>query len=628
MKSIAIPAADISFIENEQRIEAASQEDGLMKAQGPRRFKVNAYTGGMIRQEWAREPIIVDLQGMAWTNKRRPILLQHSYELDSILGQTTDVRVEGRNLVVEGEMIGGNANAEKVISLAERGFQWQASIGADVIRAEKLPSGETAIVNGQTVTGPARIVRESRLREVSVVTLGADDNTSASLAASAAHSEDSEMSDESRENVEVETVKATAQPVQVPAFDEDALAEKVAARLLAAQKESQLEATRASRPSAPAVHVNEDRESFGDVLAAAACQSGKLANIEKQFPEHVLEAAHKKYRGGIGLGEMLIEAARANGYSGRTTFRDDAYSRPILRAAFATHDIADVLSATVNKFLLQGFSTVDNTFRRISTTRSVSDFKTVTSYRLTGGFKFEEMGPTSEFRMASAGDVKYENAARTYGIATNLSRADIINDDLGALTAVPTRIGRGAALKLNEVFWGRFLDNASFFSVANKNIATGSSSAFGVDGITAAELLFLDQTDHDGYPLAVSPRILLVPNALNVKALSLMNSTEIRDTGSNKTFTTANPHAGKYEVVVTPYLSNQNLAGSSTTAYYLMASPADLSAIEVCFLNGVEAPTVEQADLDFSLLGIQMRGYFDFGVAMVEPRAAVKMAGA
>jgi hypothetical protein len=60
-----------------------------------------------------------------------------------------------------------------------------------------------------------------------------------------------------------------------------------------------------------------------------------------------------------------------------------------------------------------------------------------------------------------------------------------------------------------------------------------------------------------------------------------------------------------------------------------MAAPADLSMIEVCFLNGVEAPTVEQADLDFTgPLGIQLRGYFDFGVAMVEPRAAVKMAGA
>lgn len=620
--------ADIAFEAEAQVQAAASNAEGMMQSQGPRKFKVNAYTGGVIRQEWAREPVIVDLQGMSWANKRRPILLQHSYELDAILGQTTDIRVEGKNLVVEGEMIGGNASAEKVIALAERGFQWQASIGADVIRSEKLPAGEHAMVNGQSVTGPARIIRASRLREVSVVTLGADDNTSASLAASAAQPEESFMSDESREIAQATSEAPVAAAAPVPAINEEAIADRVAAKILAAQVESKVQSIRAARPSAPAVHVEQDREQFSEVLMAAACQSGRLPGVEKQFSPQVLEAAHKRYKGGIGLGEMLVEAARANGYEGRTTFRDESYSRPILRAAFATHAIADILSATVNKFLLQGFTTVDNTWSRISTTRSVSDFKTVTSYRLTGGFKFEEMSGKSEFKMASAGNVKYENSARTYGIATNVTREDIINDDLGALTAVPTRIGRGAALKLNEVFWTRFLDNSTFFATGNKNFQSGAGTAFGIDGITAAELLFLNQTDDDGFPLAVSPSILLVPTALNARALQLRNSTEIRDTSASNKYPTANPHAGKYEIITTPYLSNAQFTGNSTTAYYLMASPADLSAIEVAFLNGVQQPTVEQADLDFSLLGIQMRGYFDFGVAMVEPRAGVKMAGA
>jgi phage major head subunit gpT-like protein len=617
-------SADLHF-EAGEHIEASAE--GAIRPSGPRRFKVNAYTGGAIRQDWSKEPVIVELSGMSWTNKRRPILLQHSYELDSILGQTTDVRVEGNNLVVEGEMIGGNANAEKVIALAEKGFQWQASIGADVLRSEMLPAKETATVNGKTVTGPARIIRASRLREVSVVTLGADDNTSASLAASAAQLEEKVMSDESREKVDavVAEQKSDSVVAQAAPVNEDALVEKITARLIAAQ---QLEATRSSRPSSPAVHVPQDREPFDQVLMAAACQSGRLAGFENEFSPQVLEAAHKKYRGGIGLGEMLIEAARANGYEGRTTFRDDSYSRPILRAAFATHDIADILSATVNKFLLQGFTTVDTSWQRISTTRSVSDFKTVSSYRLTGGFKFEEMSGKSEFKMAQAGDVTYQNSARTYGIATNVTREDIINDDLGALTAVPTRIGRGAALKLNEVFWGRFLNNSTFFSTGNKNYQSGAGTAFGVDGITAAELLFLNQTDDDGYPLAVSPSIMLVPTSLNARALQLRSSTEIRDTNASTKYPTANPHAGKYEILTTPYLSNSLFTGNSTTAYYLLASPADLSTIEVCFLNGVQQPTVEQADLDFSVLGIQMRGYFDFGVAMVEPRGGVKMAGA
>jgi hypothetical protein len=49
--------------------------------------------------------------------------------------------------------------------------------------------------------------------------------------------------------------------------------------------------------------------------------------------------------------------------------------------------------------------------------------------------------------------------------------------------------------------------------------------------------------------------------------------------------------------------------------------------IEVAFLNGQEAPTIETADADFNVLGVQMRGYHDFGVALQDPRAAIKCKG-
>ena len=49
--------------------------------------------------------------------------------------------------------------------------------------------------------------------------------------------------------------------------------------------------------------------------------------------------------------------------------------------------------------------------------------------------------------------------------------------------------------------------------------------------------------------------------------------------------------------------------------------------IEVAFLNGQESPTIETAEADFNVLGIQMRGYHDFGVALQEPKAGVKAKG-
>ena len=75
------------------------------------------------------------------------------------------------------------------------------------------------------------------------------------------------------------------------------------------------------------------------------------------------------------------------------------------------------------------------------------------------------------------------------------------------------------------------------------------------------------------------------------------------------------------------YLSNAQYTGNSGKAWYLLADPNDMPVIEVAFLNGQQMPTVESADADFNTLGIQMRGYHDFGVAKQEPRGGVKMKG-
>ena len=112
-------------------------------------------------------------------------------------------------------------------------------------------------------------------------------------------------------------------------------------------------------------------------------------------------AATQRFRGGIGLRELLLEAAWANGYAGRN-FRDSRAVlrfafRPELEAGFSTIDIGGILSNVANKFLLDGFFSVERTWRNICAVRNVSDFKTVTSYRLIGTDQYEQLAPGGEF---------------------------------------------------------------------------------------------------------------------------------------------------------------------------------------------------------------------------------------
>jgi hypothetical protein len=131
------------------------------------------------------------------------------------------------------------------------------------------------------------------------------------------------------------------------------------------------------------------------------------------------------------------------------------------------------------------------------------------------------------------------------------------------------------------------------------------------------------QTDPDGNPLALIPKILLVPPDLEPAANELYKSAQFNTGGSATTAQVASTNiwAGRYQPVSSVYLTN-------TTAWYLVADPSDLPAIEVKFLNGVQQPTVETADTDIDTLGTQMRGFWDFGVAFVNPRAAIKSKGA
>ena len=387
---------------------------------------------------------------------------------------------------------------------------------------------------------------------------------------------------------------------------------------------------RDDRPKAPAVHFRDDTVN-GNVLEAACLLTAKAAAVETMFDEPTVEAAQRRFRGGITLQELLLEAAWANGYTGRS-FRDSravlrSAFRPELEAGFSTIDIGGILSNVANKFLLEGFFSVERTWRNICAMRNVSDFKTVTSYRLIGTDQYEQVQPGGELKHGTLGNESYTNKADTYGLMLSIDRRDIINDDLGAITTVPRKLGRGSGLKINDVFWGIFLNNASFFTAGNNNYVSGADTVLSIDGLTKAEVTFMDQVDSDGKPIGIMPAIMLVPTALSAMATQLYKSVELRDTTSSTKYPVANPHQGKFRAEVSRYLSNSRYTGNSTKAWYLLAEPGDLPVIEVAFLNGQESPTIETAEADFSVLGIQMRGYHDFGCALQDPRGGVKAKG-
>lgn len=381
------------------------------------------------------------------------------------------------------------------------------------------------------------------------------------------------------------------------------------------------------------------------VLEASICKLAKLPNIEKHFKEPVLDAADQAFNNGIGIRRFLEIAAQRN-Y--REDLRCDGQLRRVMEAAFPPKlamanilragwsglDTAGILSNVANKFAREQFMATEQEWRKIASTASVSDYKQITTYSLTGDLTYEELGAGGEIKHGKLGETSYTNQAKTHAKMLKITEPDIVNDNLKVFQNIGKRLGRGGQNALNKAVWGLFNANSAFFTTGRNNKASGATTALSPDSLEQFMTLFLKQTDPDGLPTGVEPKLLVVPPELWTKAKRLMESESLRElnaassgTSSAKTYGTANPWANKFQIVMSRFLSSTALGGS-TTAWYLLADPNEMPVIEVCFLNGQEYPAVESADADFNELGVQFRGRIDFGVSFQEYRGGVMSAGA
>ena len=682
------PPPELNLVASSVTFEAASVAG---ESPSPRRFSMVAYTGGPMQLSGWRYPVVVDLEGISLGKQRRPILLDHTRDVDFVIGQTDQLTVGNNQLLVNGQVLGDSPKAKQVVALNDKGFAWQASIGARAEQVEFLAEGKTAVVNGREVAGPVNIARRALLGEISFVVLGADDNTSAQISASQFHEDQAmefsewlaardfdenklsagqraslqalfEAGEEGREPVApVNATTVTPPTIDPPVATYRAAAAAESRRIGAIRRlckgkylelearaieegftaeRVELEVVRLERPKAPAMQADESRIN-AQSLEAALCMSAGLSaeRVGEMYDERTMNAAVSRDLRGASIHTLIYEVIRASGGYVRPGRIDDdviemafhANNRLIQAAGgFATISLGGVLSNVANKSMLEAYDAVNAVSTEICGTTDVNDFKQVTRYRMTSSGVFEKVGPDGELKSASLAEEAYTNQVDTFGRIIALTRQMIINDDLGAFLQIPRAIGRMSVLALEEAVFTLLLANPNnFFSVGNANYFEGADTALDIDSLTVAERMFLDRKDKNGKPILVEPGILLVPTGLKVLAEQLFKEIWLNQVpANNKAKAATNPHAGKFRPVCSPYLSLGSLAGASALAWYLLANPGDVAAIEIAYLRGRRVPTIESGETDFNTLGMKWRGYFDFGVGQQDSRAAVKSKGA
>ena len=612
---------------------ALPAEITVQAAEGQRlpRLHIVGYTGvAMDLAGWWR-PVVIHLDGLALP-KVMPVLANH--DQTKPVGHGTPAVQKGR-LEVEGVVSVQDSDAgREFVASAKAGFPWAASIGAKPITVVEHGEGSEFEANGrQFKAGPKGLfeVKQARLREISLVAVGADEGTQVTVAAKGRLKDGGVDMPFSQEDVDKARREERERLDRIDAILAGVPAEKVASiRAKARKGELTIEAVqgaaldvlRAERATPPVVYRDGAGPASRQVLAAAAVLTVAGDGAAKAYTPEVLEGAHTLR--GLGLQELVAMAAGLEGIV-LPRFRADAGAW--LAAAFSTASVPGILSDIANKVLVDSFTAVEQTWRVVAKRSSVKDFKSSPRYRLTADLKYLQISPAGELKHGVLGEETWSMKADTFGRILAIPRAMIIDDDVGAFGELPAALGRGAGLGLNEIFWTIFLANGAFFKTANKNYAEGADTVLSIDGLTQAEQMLLDQVDDKGHPLGVQPKVLLVPTDLSAYAAQLMKSLELREPGAEQPYPVANPHAGKFEAAVSTYLKNAKFAGASAKAWYLLADPNVLPVIEVAFLDGRETPVIETAQADFDTLGIEMRGYHDFGVSLADPRGGVKMLG-
>ena len=423
-----------------------------------------------------------------------------------------------------------------------------------------------------------------------------------------------------RKSAEIQA-KASGHPeIIATAIDQDWSIEKVELEVM---KKQQIQAR--TRPTSFNASQGS-AENLPMVIEAAVCMTRGIKDTEKQFDDKILQAAHSQFRRGVGLQQMFMMAAAANGmYLAPGTRVNAGNIREVLQyacspqqiqAAFSTVSLPGILSNVANKEILQGYMEEDTVWQQIAQTKSVSDFKTVTSYRMLDDMTYEKLGPGGTIKHGKTGEESFTRSADTYAKMYSITRTDIINDDLSAFDDLRARLGRGSAQALNDLFWTGFLGSlGTIFTSGRTNYISGATTNLGTDGVGLGlgQKAWRQRTSPSGdgaKRVGGTAKFLLVPPELETIADALY----VGRNNSSVKVSDVNTFAGKYNPICAPQLSDSSISGYSTTAWYLLGDKSMGSPMVVSFLNGQQTPTVESADADFNTLGVQFRGYHDFGV--------------
>jgi hypothetical protein len=334
-----------------------------------------------------------------------------------------------------------------------------------------------------------------------------------------------------------------------------------------------------------------------------------------------------KFRG-FALVDLARHCLELTGASTRGMSRMELVGRAFL----ASGDFQHILSSTANKALIAAYAAAPMTWTRWARRGSLSDFKATPRVQMTQAGVLPSVPEGAEFGSYAVSDTAENIQLGTYGKIFPITRQAVINDDLDAFGRIPQQHARAWARTINQVAVKVLLTNAALHdgnalyfartsggsSNLDTSVTTVTTKATAEAVIRKLRALIAAQKDGDGSSyLQLQMALLLTGPTLApffVQAVYETNNADNRKVDIARM---------GLDVLEEPEIENSSLTGYGINVTFGFVNPADAAAVEVAFLDGNDAPTLETQE-DFTVDGVRYKVRGDVGAKAIDFRPTAK----
>lgn len=303
-----------------------------------------------------------------------------------------------------------------------------------------------------------------------------------------------------------------------------------------------------------------------------AVTKDRLETVSERL-DAFFDEGHKDHRQALSFKEAYVDLTGDAKVSGRI----ENFTEALTSTSFS-----NVLGDAITRRLVKEYNnkTQLDAWRKFASIVPVSDFREQKRVRMGGYGDLAAVSEAAAYADVTSptDDVAKYSASKRGGLE-KITLEMIKNDDVGAIRQIPVKLARAAKRTLSKFAFNLIVsnptlgDSKTLFHADHGNLGSDALSAA---SFTARRLAMMKQKEAGSNEvLSIPPAYLLVPPELEETAYNLF----VRNTNNDPQYV----QTVKPEIIPIWYATDAD-------NWYLAADPADITGIEIGFLDGNEEP--------------------------------------